>query len=125
MMLAALALIAATTAGTTACSLYGGMVNKQLSTERNLANQRRVALQFVQDYPNPQIEAITFADEGHVDGSGAWGASAYVTVDGKRYEEILGTFLSGGDALPTIAPGAPPPHSVTVVYSDGSSEVLS
>ncbi|WP_431219790.1 hypothetical protein [Leifsonia xyli] len=123
-MLAALALIAATTAGLTACSFYGGMVNKQLSTEGSLANQRKVVRQFVLDYPSPDLESVRFTNVGHVNGGGSWAANAVVTVAGKDYEAILGTFLSGGDALPTIPPGAPPLHHVTVVYSDGTSEVL-
>ncbi|MGH1526999.1 hypothetical protein ACRAWC_25095 [Leifsonia sp. L25] len=99
------------------------MVNKQLSTEGNLANQRKVALDLIRGYPNPDLETIRFVNEGHIDGSGAWGASAVVTVAGKEYHELLDTLVSSGDGLPPVAPHSTPP-SVTVIYSDGTSEVL-
>lgn len=98
-------------------------MNQQLSTEGNLANQRKVAEQIIRDYPTAQLESIRFTTEGHVNGAGGWAANAVVTIDGKKYEEILGTSVSVGDAFPTIPPGSRP-GPVTVVYSDGTTETL-
>jgi hypothetical protein len=105
------------------CSIFGGLVNQQLSTEDNLANQRKVAQQTIRDYPNPKLESIRFTSEGHVDGGGDWSANAIVTIDGKEYYELLGVLVSGGDIFPTIAPGSTA-GPVTVIYSDGTSEVI-
>jgi hypothetical protein len=77
----------------------------------------------IRDYPNPALESIRFTTEGYVDGRGDWSAHADMTVGGREYQEILGTFLSGGDILPTVPPGSNS-GPVTVVYSDGTSEVL-
>jgi hypothetical protein len=116
-------LVVALAAGVSGCSLLRGAVNQQLTTQENLANQRKVALQTIHDYPNPALESIRFTKEGHVDGSGGWSANAVVTIDGQQYQEILGTSLSGGDAVPTVPPGSIS-GPVTVTYSDGTSEVL-
>jgi hypothetical protein len=110
--------------GLSGCSIVGGNVNQQLSTEGNLANQRKVAQQIIRDYPNPALESIRFTKEGHVDGSGGWSANAVVTLDGKEYQASLGTLVSAGDIFPTVPPGSKP-GPVTVVYSDGTSEVFS
>jgi hypothetical protein len=120
-LLATLAVVMGICIGLSACSLVGGNTVNQLQT--NLANQRKVATKLVKDYPNPELESIRFTQDGSVSGGGQWSATAVVTVAGKEYEEILGTFVSLGDGLPTIAPGATP-GPVTVIYSDGSSEVL-
>jgi len=122
---AALAVIigAGIATGLSGCSIYGGIVNQQLSTEDNLANQRKVARQTIRDYPNPALESIRFVSEGHVDGAGAWAADAVMIIDGKEYEEILGTFLSGGDPIPSAPPGSKA-GPVDVVYSNGMTEVI-
>ena len=121
--LLALTIAAGITTGLSGCSILRGTVNQQLSTEGNLANQRKVAQQIIHDYPNPTLESIRFTREGHVDGSGGWSANAVVTIDGKEYQESLGTLVSGGDAFPTVPPGSKP-GPVTVIYSDGTSEVF-
>jgi hypothetical protein len=77
----------------------------------------------VKDYPNPELESIRFTQDGSVDGSGQWAVNAVVTVGGKDYEEILGTYVSGGDILPS-APPESTAGSVALIYSDGTSEVL-
>nr|WP_249776573.1 hypothetical protein [Leifsonia sp. C5G2] len=94
-----------------------------MTTKENLVNQRKVAEQIIPDYPNPALESIRFTNAGHINGSGGWSANAVVTIDGKEYQEILGTLVSGGDVFPTIPPGSKP-DPVTVIYSDGTSEVL-
>lgn len=118
------AVVAAVAVGVVSgCSIVGGFVNQQLSTEENLANQRRVASTFIKDYPNPALESIRFVSEGKVDGAGAWAADAVLVIGGTEYEEVLGTFLSGGEALPKVPPGSPP-RLVGVTYSDGTTAVL-
>jgi hypothetical protein len=125
MMAAALALTitAGITTGLSGCSIFGGIVNQQLSTEENLANQRKVAEQTIRDYPHPALESIRFTSEGHVNGAGDWNANAVLTIDGVEYHELLGVLLSGGDGVPTVPPGSTS-GPVTVIYSDGSSEVM-
>ncbi|NUU06035.1 hypothetical protein HNO83_06690 [Leifsonia sp. C5G2] len=98
-------------------------MNQQLSTEGNLANQRKVAEQTIRDYPSPELESIRFTSEGHVNGAGDWNANAIVTIEGKEYRELLGIHLSGGDIFPTLPPGSMA-GPVTVTYSDGTSEVM-
>lgn len=116
--------VVAIAAGTTACSPFGGILNQpQLSTEGNLANQKKVALETLHDYPHPDLESIKFTNEGSVNGAGTWAANAVLTVGGREYQEILGTFSSAGEGLPTAPPGSIP-HRVTVIYSDGTSEEL-
>ena len=105
------------------CSIFGGIVNQQLSTEDNLANQRKVAEQTIRDYPNPALESIRFTSEGHVNGGGDWNANAIVTIEGKEYQELLGIQLSMGDVFPKPPPGSAA-GPVTVIYSDGTTEVL-
>ncbi|SEA45724.1 hypothetical protein [Leifsonia sp. 21MFCrub1.1] len=111
------------TAGLGGCSVFRGVVNQQLTTEENLANQKKVALQTMRDYPNPALESIRFTSEGHVDGGGDWSANATVTIDGKDYREILGILTSVGEVFPKPSPGSTP-GAVTVIYSDDTSEVL-
>jgi hypothetical protein len=116
-------MVAGITTSLSGCSIFGGIVNQQLSTEDNLANQRKVAEQTIRDYPSPNLESIRFTSEGHVNGAGDWDANAIVTIDGKEYRELLGIYLSGGDIFPTLPPGSVA-GPVTVTYSDGTSEVL-
>ena len=88
----------------------------------NLAKQRESALAFI-DF-KPDVEAIRFTREGGRPGLGAyWSVNAVVTIARKDYQMILGPDVISGDPLPD----SPPSHSprpVTVVYSDGTSEVL-
>ncbi|MEV8213811.1 hypothetical protein [Leifsonia sp. NPDC077715] len=111
------------TTGTSACSILGVPMNQQLSTEGNLANQKKVAAEFIKDYPHPELESIRFMAEGSVKGSGNWSAYAVVTIAGKNYDEVLGTSLSLGEGLPTVPPG-PGPGPVTVIYSDDSKGLI-
>jgi hypothetical protein len=117
------ALAAGVTSSLSGCSVFLALASHQPTTEENLANQRKVALQTIRDYPNPALESIRFTSEGNVDGAGGWAANAVVAVGGKEYQEILGTFLSGGDILPTMAPGSNS-GPVNLLYSDDTSEVL-
>ena len=88
----------------------------------NLAKQRESALALIANHPD--VEVIRFTQEGDRPGLGApWSANAVVTIGGKDYQEILGPRSRAGESLPD-APPSSSPRPVTVIYSDGSSEVL-
>jgi len=100
-----------------------GEARRQMTTtpEENHELQRSAARDFRELLP--ATESIMFTDAGRVAGSGNWAVSAVVTIEGKEYQEILGTMMLGGDELP--APDSLSPiESTTVYYSDGSSEAL-
>jgi hypothetical protein len=120
-LLVAIVIAVGVCAGLSGCSLFG--VNKAKQMQTDLANQRKVAMKLVEDYPNPELETIEFTDSGGVRGYGSWAANTVTTVAGTKYYGTLGTFFSIGDGLPPITSGAEP-GPVTLVYSDGTSEVL-
>ena len=101
-------------------------MNQQSTTATNLANQKAAALTFLGDYPNPEVESISFTQEGSVGGAGFWAANAIVTIDGTDYDAILGrdSRASSSDPLPTFDPGASARKAVTITYSDATSEVV-
>jgi hypothetical protein len=106
----------------TSCSIFGdGALGERDTTATNLANQREAALKFISGWP--QTERITFTQEGSVSGAGDWAANAVVTIGERDYQEFLGPDISGGDPLPDPET-ASTPSPVTVIFSDGSSEVL-
>lgn len=114
---AALAIVA----GLSACS-FGG--NAREAKQVNLDNQRKAAVSFLSTQGG--VETIRFTREGGLSGFGApWVVNAVITIDSMEYHEILGIrpHSGGGDALPRISPEAMQ-APVTVVYSDGSSEVI-
>jgi hypothetical protein len=96
-------------------------VQQKTTSPENLANQRISAQKFISNWPN--VEVIEFTREGSVDGSGEWSTNAVVTIDGRKYEEIIGPWETAGDDLPN-PPESLSPKPVTVKYSDGTSEVL-
>jgi hypothetical protein len=117
----ALTIAAGITTGLSGCSIFGGIVNQQQST--NLANQRKAAITFIDAHP--EVEAITFTRDGSVSGSGTWAANAVVFVGKLRYEAILGIGIgsTSWEPWPSQSP-APSPAPVTLTYSDGTSEIL-
>lgn len=123
--LPALAIVAAIVIGLSACSSGGRAADQRTETAVSLANQRKAALQFVGN--RHDVEQIRFTDEGRSVGLGGslWSASAVITLDGKEYEGGLGfdPGTSFGDPMPDAAPNAIF-RPVTVIYSDGTSEVL-
>lgn len=100
-------------------------MDQQTMTAISVANQRKAAHSLINTYP--LVETIRFTDEGRTVGLGGslWGAGAIVTVGGKEYREVLGfdPGTSYGEGLPD-APLDAVPGPVTVIYSDGTSEVL-
>lgn len=116
------ALAAGVTSGLSGCSIFLALSSHQPSTEGNLANQRKVATEFIADYRHPELESIRYTTEGSVNGAGSWGANAVLTVDGKEYEGFIGDLSTGG-TLPKAPPGSTS-GDITLIYSDGTSEVL-
>lgn len=102
------------------CGLGGNDVNK----ETNLANQRKAAIAFVGDKRG--VQKITFTREGAQSGFGApWAVNAVITIGGHEYQAILGVKSGSGVSEPLpIIPAEDAPTSVSVTYSDGSSEVI-
>ena len=96
-------------------------MQQKTTTKENLELQRITAVKFKKFQPD--VEVITFIEEGSYSGAGQWAAGAIVTVDGKEFEELLGPWTTAGDGLPdpdlSRASG-----SVRVNYSDGTIEVL-
>ncbi|SEH99106.1 MULTISPECIES: hypothetical protein [unclassified Leifsonia] len=100
------------------CSAIGYTVK-----QTNLANQRTAALALLETQSG--VEQIRFTQEGSVGGSGTWAVNAVIAIEGREYQEILGVrkWSVGGEPMPTVEPSATP-AAVTVIYSDGTSEVL-
>lgn len=78
-------------------------------------------MSFKRDWPGTQ--SIRFTQEGSVSGAGSWSANAVVTIAGKDYDEILGPEQLIGQDLPS-PDATPASESLTVHYSDGTSEVI-
>ncbi len=90
--------------------------------------QRAAALYFRDEY-QPNVEKVRFTQDGSRGGLGApWGANAVATVDGADYQVIIGPKIGpgfvGGSDVPPDAPTPSPHLPLTVVYSDGTSEVI-
>nr|WP_235500452.1 hypothetical protein [Leifsonia sp. Root227] len=93
-----------------------------------LEQQRASALYFRDEY-QPNVEKIKFTQDGSRGGLGApWRANAIATVAGDDYFVIIGpdtgpAFVGGTGRPPEPLPPAPN-LPLTVVYSDGTSEVF-
>jgi len=90
--------------------------------------QRESALYYRDEY-QPNVEKVRFTQEGSRGGLGApWGANAVATVGGVDYEVIIGPEIGpgfvGDTGVPPEAPTPFPHLPLTVIYSDGTSEVL-
>lgn len=111
--------------GLTACSLIGSRV---MSSDPPAKVQQREAALYYRDEYQPNVEKIRFTQEGSRGGLGApWGANAVATVGGVDYEVIIGPEIGPGFPLGDVPPPAPTPSSrlpLTVVYSDGTSEMI-
>jgi len=121
-----LGLCVALLTGATACSPKGDRGMSQQQEKSNLDLQRESALIFREDWPN--VEKIRFKREGGRPGLGAsWSVNAVATVDGTDYEVIIGPSIQGSAGGGGLPPAAPTPHTpvpLTVIYSDGTSEVF-
>lgn len=90
--------------------------------------QRESALYYRDEY-QPNVEKVRFTQDGDRPGLGAsWRVNAIATVAGVDYHVIispeLGPSFVGGDGVPPEAPTPFPHLPLTVIYSDGTSEVL-
>ncbi|NUU07449.1 hypothetical protein [Leifsonia sp. C5G2] len=118
---ASCAVVVALLAGLTGCSFIADTLQRKTTPAENHKYQRITAVNTKKYWPN--IDVITFVEEGSFLGSGTWSANAVVTIDGKDYRQILGPYSGGGEDLPLPVAGQPS-SSLTVNYSDGSSEVI-
>ncbi|KQR51898.1 hypothetical protein ASF88_09855 [Leifsonia sp. Leaf336] len=90
--------------------------------------QRDSALYFRDEY-QPNVEKVQFTREGDRPGLGApWRVNAIATVEGSDYYVIIGpdtgpSFV-GGTGVPPEAPTPAPHLPLTVIHSDGTSEVI-
>ncbi len=93
--------------------------------QSNLTLQREAALEFRDRWP--AVEKIRFTSEGGGAGLGAsWGANAVVTVHGNDHQVIIGpgrAWIFQTNGVPPDSPG-PAVHPLTIVFSDGNSEVI-
>lgn len=108
--------------GLSACVFGGNAVSEHETAEVDLVNQRKVALAFLEMHPG--TSQIRFTQDGGPSGFGApWAANAVIRIDGEDYQAILGIGILSSDPLPSVPLGATP-EPTTIVYSDGSSEVI-
>lgn len=96
-------------------------MQRKTTPAENHKYQRITAVNTKKYWPN--IDVITFIEEGRFLGSGEWSASTVVTIDGHDYHQNLGPNSGSGDDLPLPIKGQPS-SPLTVNYSDGSSEVI-
>lgn len=102
------------------------MVNQQTTEQATLALQRESAIKFRGRWP--EAETIRFTREGHRPGPTApWSVNAVATVAGTEYLVIIGpgipaNFLTGDVPPDSSAESATSP--LTVIFSDGTSEVI-
>ena len=109
-----------------ACSLIGSRLMKPDPPVKEL--QRDSALYFRDRY-RPNVEKVRFTQDGDRPGLGAsWRVNAIATVEGRDYYVIisptLGPSFVGGTGVPPEAPTPAPHLPLTLVYSDGTSEVI-
>ena len=122
----AVVLSVALVVGLSACSLIGERLMSPDPPAREL--QREAALHYKDEY-QPNVEKIRFTREGGRPGLGAaWSDNAIATVDGVDYQVIIspdfGPAFVGDNGMPPDAPTPAPHLSLTVIYSDGTSEVI-
>ena len=93
-----------------------------------LEQQRASALYFRDEY-QPNVEKVRFTRDGDRPGLGAaWSVNAVATVEGSDYYVIIGPDTGpafvGGTGIPPEAPTPIQHLPLTVIYSDGTSEVI-
>ncbi len=90
--------------------------------------QRAAAIDFRDEW-QPNVEKVRFTRDGSRPGLGVpWCVNAIATVAGSDYYVIIGpdtgpSFV-GGTGVPPEAPTPAPHLALTVIYSDGTSEVI-
>ena len=124
--LSAVALSVALIVGLTACSLIG---NRLMTPDPPVRELQRESARHYRDEWQPNVEKIRFTQEGGRGGVGApWGVNAIATVAGVDYQVIIGPEIGpgfvGDNGVPPEAPTPAPHLPLSVIYSDGSSEVI-
>ena len=117
---------AALIVGLTACSLIG---DRLMTPDPPVREQQRAAALYFRDEYQPNVEKVRFTQDGGRPGFGVpWCVNAVATVEGGDYYVIIGPDTGpafvGGTGMPPEAPTPPPHLPLTVVYSDGTSEVI-
>jgi hypothetical protein len=112
--------------GLAACSLIGDRI---MTPDPPVREQQRASALYFRDEYQPNVEKVRFTQDGSRGGFGApWGANAVATIDGVDYQVIIGPEIGpgfvGGSGVPPKAPTPSPHLPLTVVYSDGTSEVI-
>ncbi|GAB3585607.1 hypothetical protein GCM10027406_34240 [Leifsonia lichenia] len=92
-------------------------------------DQQRASALYFRDQWQPNVEKVRFTQDGSRGGLGAsWSVNAIATIEGREYYVIispdLGPAFVGGTGTPPDAPTPAPHLPLTVVYSDGTSEVI-
>ena len=90
--------------------------------------QREAAL-YYRDAIQPDVEKLRFIEDGGRPGLGAsWGVNAMATVRGVDYQVVITpesyVAFVGDNGEPPEAPTPAPQLPLTVIYSDGTSEVI-
>jgi hypothetical protein len=112
--------------GLTACS---PIRNRLTTPDPPVKEQQRASALYFRDENQPNVEKVQFTQDGDRPGLGAsLRANAIATVEGSDYFVIispsLGPSFVGGTGMPPEPPTPAPHLPLTVVYSDGTSEVI-
>jgi hypothetical protein len=112
--------------GLTACS---PIRNRLMTPDPPVKELQRASALYFRDEYQPNVEKVRFTMDGDRPGLGAaWSANAIATVEGSDYYVIIGpdsgpSFVGGTGRPPKAS--TPAPHlPLTVVFSDGTSEVI-
>lgn len=124
--MSAVMLAIALVVGLTACSLIG---NRLMTPDPPVRELQREAALYYRDEYQPNLEKIQFTQDGGRPGfSAPWSVNAIATVAGSDYHVIIGPgegpAFVGGDGVPPEAPTPAPHLPLTIIYSDGTSEVV-
>ena len=112
--------------GLSACSVIGARL---MTPDPPVKDQQRASALYFRDEYQPNVEKIRFTQDGNRPGLGAsWSVNAIATIEGHDYYVIisptLGPAFVGGTGEPPEAPTPAPHLTLTVIYSDGTSEVI-
>ena len=112
--------------GLTACS---PIRNRLMTPDPPVKEQQRASALYFRDEYQPNVEKVRFTQDGDRPGLGAsWCVNAVATIEGADYYVIIGPDSGpgfvGGTGEPPEAPTPAPHLPLTLVYSDGTSEVI-
>jgi hypothetical protein len=109
-----------------ACSLIG---NRLMTPDSPVKELQRESALYYRDRYQSNVEKIRFTRDGSRPGLGAsWCVNAVATVQGVDYQVIIGPATGpgfvGDNGAPSEAPTPAARLPLTVIYSDGTSEVI-